>query len=68
MYATSASSEETKLPLLLTYSGCLTSISNMVRKHWNILSINESSWEISQSEPITALKHNKNCKVNVPRV
>ena len=35
-------SNETKIPLVLTYNRSLTNIRKVVRKHWNILSINKS--------------------------
>ena len=35
-------SNETKIPLVLTYNRSLTNIRKVVRKHWNISSINKS--------------------------
>ena len=35
-------SKETKIPLVLTYNRSLSNISKVVRKYWNILSINKS--------------------------
>ena len=37
-------------------------MSKVVRKHWNILSINKFFKEIFQNEPVIAFKRNKNLK------
>ena len=37
-------------------------INKVIRKHWNILEINESLKEIFNCQPITAFRRNKNLK------
>ena len=55
-------SKETKIPLVLTYSRSLTNINTVVRKYWNILSINKALKEIFQIELVTTFTRNKNLK------
>ena len=55
-------SKETKIPLVLTYSRSLPNTTKVVRKHWNILSINKALDEIFQNEPVAAFRRNKNLK------
>ena len=55
-------SKETKIPLVLTYSRSLPNTTKVVRKHWNILSINKAFDEIFQNEPVAAFRRNKNLK------
>ena len=55
-------SKETKIPLVLTYSRSLTNINKVVRKYWNILSINKAFKEIFQIELVTTFARNKNLK------
>ena len=55
-------SKETKIPLVLTYSRSLPNTTKVVRKHWNILSINKAFNEIFQNEPVAAFRRNKNLK------
>ena len=57
-----AASKETKIPLALTYNRSLPNISKVVRKQWNVLSINKSSKEFVQNELVIAFKCNKNLK------
>ena len=51
-----------RIPLVLTYSRFLPNISKIIKKHWDILSINQSLKEVFQNKPITAFKRNKNIK------
>ena len=51
-----------RISLVLKYNRSLPNISKVVRKHWNILSINNSFKEIFQNERVTAFKCNKNLK------
>ena len=51
-----------KIPLVLTYSRSLPNISKVVRKHWNILSINKAFKEVFQNEPVADFERNKNLK------
>ena len=55
-------SKETKILLVLTYNRSLTSISEVVRKHWNTLSIDKAFKEIFKNEPVTAFRYNRNLK------
>ena len=55
-------SKVTAISLVLTYSRSLPNISKVVRKYWNILSINKAFKEIFQNEPIIAFRRNKNLK------
>ena len=55
-------SKETIIPLVLTYNPSLPNISKVVRKHWNLLSINKAFKKIFQNEPVTAFWRNKNLK------
>ena len=48
--------------LVLIYSRSPPNISEVVRKHRNILSINKAFKEIFQNEPVTAFRRNKNLK------
>ena len=45
--------------LVLTYNRSLPNIGKVVRKHWNILSIDKSFKEIFQNKPVTAFKRKK---------
>ena len=58
----STTSKETNIPLVLKYRRSLPNIGKVVRKHWNILSINKAFKEIFQNEPVTVFKRNKNFK------
>ena len=51
-----------RISLVLKYNRSLPNISKVVRKHWNILSINNSFKEIFQNERVTAFKCCKNLK------
>ena len=51
-----------KTPPVLTYNRFLQNISNIVRKHWNILNISRTVQGLFQKEPITAFKRNRNLK------
>ena len=51
-----------KTPLVLTYNHFLPNISNIVRKHWNILNISRTLQGLFQEEPIMAFKRNRNLK------
>ena len=55
-------SKETKIPLVLTHSWSLPSISKVFCNHWNILYINKAFKEFFQNEPVTAFRRNKNLK------
>ena len=52
----------TRIPLEITYNRFLPNISKIIRKNWNILSVNRSLKKIFQNEPVTAFKRNKNFK------
>ena len=51
---------QSKTPLVLTYNRFLPNISNIVRKHWNILNISRTLHGLFQEEPIMAMKRNRN--------
>ena len=53
---------QNKTQLVLTYNRYLPNISNIVRKHWNILNISGTLQGLFQDEPITAFKRNRNLK------
>ena len=53
---------QNKTLLALTYSRFLSNISNIVRKHWNILNISKTLQGLLQKEPITAFKRNRYLK------
>ena len=53
---------QNKTQLVLTYNRYLPNISNIVRKHWNILNISRTLQGLLQDEPITAFKRNRNLK------
>ena len=53
---------QNKTPLVLTYNRFLPNISNIVRKHWNVLNISRTLQGLFQEEPITAFKTNRNLK------
>ena len=53
---------QNKIPLVLTYNRFTPNISNIVRKHWNILNISRILQRLFQEEPITAFKRNRNPK------
>ena len=52
----------TRIPLEITYNRFLPNISKIIRKNWNILSVNRSLKNFFQNEPVTAFKRNKNFK------
>ena len=51
-----------KTPLVLTYNRFLPNISNIVRKHWNIVNISRTLQGLLQEEPITVYTRNRNPK------
>ena len=53
---------QNKTPLVLTYNRFSSNISNIARKHWNILNISRTLQGLFQKEPITAFKRNRNLK------
>ena len=55
-------SKETNISLVLTYSRSLANISKVVRKHWNISSINKAFKEIFHNEPATTFRRKKSLK------
>ena len=46
----------------ITYNPFCSTISKVMRKHWNLLAINEYVKEIFNCQPITAFRQNKNLK------
>ena len=44
------------------YNRFCPNISKVMRKHWNLLSINESPKEMFNCQPITSFRRNKNLK------
>ena len=58
----STTTNEPRIPLLLTYNRFLPNISNIVQRNWSILQINKDLREVFQNAPITAFKRNKNLK------
>ena len=54
--------EQNKDLLVLTYNRFLPNISNIVRKHRNVLNISRTLQGLFQEEPITAFKRNRNLK------
>ena len=53
---------QNKPPLLSACNRFLPNISNIVRKHWNILNISRALQDLFQKEPITVFKRNRNLK------
>ena len=51
---------QNKTPLVLTYNRFLPHISNIVRKHWNILNISRTLQGLFQVEQMTVFKRNRN--------
>ena len=56
--------KQTRIPLRLTYNRFCPN-SKLIRKHWNLLAINESLKEILTCQQITAFKRNKNLKEQI---
>ena len=54
--------KQTCILLKLTYNRFCPNISKVIRKHRNLLEINESLKEIINCQPITAFRRNKNLK------
>jgi len=55
--------KSSNIPLVLTYNKTLPSINKSIRKHWEILSIDEKQAEIfKNTKPIVAYKRNKNLR------
>ena len=55
--------KQTCIPLItLTYNRFCRNISKVIRKHWNLLEINESRKEIFNCQPVTAFTRNINLK------
>ena len=54
--------KQTRISLTLTYNCFCPNISKVIRKHWNLLAINESLKEIFNCQPIAAFRRNKNLK------
>ena len=54
--------KQTCIPLTLTYNRFCRNISKVIRKHWNLLEINESLKEIFNCQPVTAFTRNINLK------
>ena len=52
--------KQTCIPLTLTDNRFCPNISEMIRKHWDLLEINESLKEIFNCQAITAFSRNKN--------
>ena len=48
--------KQTCIPVTLTYNHFCPNISKVIRKHWNVLEINESLKEILNCQPITAFR------------
>lgn len=56
-------SRSNNIPLVLTYNKTLPSVSKSIRKHWEILNIDEKQAAIfKNTRPIVAYKRNKNLK------
>ena len=53
---------QSKAPVVLTYNRFLPNISNIVRKHLNILNISRTLQRFFQEEPTAAFKRNRNLK------
>ena len=53
--------KQTCIPLALTYNRFSPNI-KVIRKHWNLVAINESLKEIFNYQPITAFRRNKYLK------
>ena len=51
---------QNKTPLVLTYNPFLPNISNIIRKHWNILNISRTLQGLFQVEQMTVFKRNRN--------
>ena len=51
-----------RIPLTITYNRFLPNICKIIRKNWNILSVNESPKKSFQNEPVAAFKRNENLK------
>ena len=54
--------KQTCILLSLTYNRFCPNIGKVIRKHWNLLEINEYLKEIFNCQPITAFRRNKNLK------
>ena len=53
---------QNKTPLVLTYNFFFPNISNIVRKHWNIVNISRTFQGLFEKERITVFKRNRNLK------
>ena len=53
---------QNKTPVVLTYNRFLPNISNIARKHWNILNISRTLQGLFQEKLIAAFKRNANLK------
>ena len=54
--------EQASIPITLNCKGFCPNITKVMRKHWNVLAINESLKKIFNCQPITAFKQNKKLK------
>ena len=54
--------KQTCIPLTFSCNRFCPNIIKVIRKHWNLLEINESLKEIFNCQPITAFRRNKNLK------